>query len=121
MTEIRPMKVGDGVVYVEIEETDISLAGNDGSDRPAPSSYEDDIEDSHVVGVTDDMYEAVASLKDSINALTSDVAGALEKAAPAEWSLEFSIGFKGKASPIPVLVSGEGNASLKVTATWRRE
>ncbi|MCP4134935.1 MAG: hypothetical protein GY754_28430, partial [bacterium] len=35
-----------------------------------------------------------------------------------EWTLELNIGFKGKANPVPVILSGESNAAIKVTAKW---
>ncbi len=45
----------------------------------------------------------------------------VEDMEPDEWSVEINIGMKGKATIIPVLVSGEGNGSIKVTAKWKRE
>ncbi len=119
MSRIIPMKLGDGVMYVEMEETDIPDLPV--GDAPTDSEFEDMPGDARPVGYKEDFRAAVVTLRSSIDALAGDVAEALKKAAPNEWSLEFSMGFKGKAHPIPVLVSGEGNASLKVTAKWRRE
>ncbi len=39
---------------------------------------------------------------------------------PDEWTLEINMGFKGKASPIPVILSGEAQGGIKVTAKWKK-
>ncbi|GEM_PF-3484939 len=39
------------------------------------------------------------------------------KTSEKEWTLELNIGFKGKANPVPVILSSESNA-IKVTAKW---
>ncbi len=79
------------------------------SDAPAASEFEDVPEDARPVGFKKNFQDAAVTPRSSIDALAEDVAGALEKAAPHEWSLEFSVGFMGKANPVPVLVSGEAN------------
>jgi hypothetical protein len=38
---------------------------------------------------------------------------------PDEWKLEISLGFKTNSN-IPFLAAGEGNGSVKVSATWKR-
>jgi hypothetical protein len=58
-------------------------------------------------------------LEGSLAAISGAVAKALERVAPDEWSVEFGIGFKGTAG-LPVIVSGETTANLKVTMSWRR-
>lgn len=119
MNKIIPMKLGDGVLYVEMEEVDIEALSHSGTRNT--SEFEDIPEDARPVGFKEVFQNGIVTLRSSINLLAEDVADSLEKAAPHEWSLEFSIGFKGKVNPVPVLVSGESNASLKVTAKWKRE
>jgi hypothetical protein len=84
------------------------------SDRPAdlPPGAEP-------TGVKEDMRDALAQLRGNIRILANEVHQALQDHKPSEWSLEFSIGFKGKANPVPFILQGEANSALKVTATWK--
>ena len=102
MSEIRPVQLETGFLYVEMHEVDL----------PSASTHEGAPSEANL--------EGAATLRSMIDALAVDVASALNKAAPTEWTLEFSIGFKGKSTPIPVLLSGGENAALKLTATWKR-
>ena len=45
---------------------------------------------------------------------------AMERTAPESCDVEFSLGFKAGAK-IPVLLSGEANAALKVTLRWKNK
>ncbi|MCI0653192.1 MAG: hypothetical protein L0Y39_01755 [Methylococcaceae bacterium] len=56
----------------------------------------------------------------NIKALAETVHASFQANQPEEWSLESNIGFKGKTSPIPVILSGEASGAIKVTATWRK-
>lgn len=62
---------------------------------------------------------SAAELQASIKRIVRAVAGALHDAGPSEWSVEFGISFKSSAG-IPVLVSGEAGANLKVVLSWKR-
>jgi hypothetical protein len=110
MSEIRPIQLETGFLYVEMHEVDL----------PSETNIEDSSLDANLIGHRDRLDDGAATLRSTIDALAADVASALNKAAPTEWTLEFRIGFKGKNIPIPVLLSGEENAALKLTATWKR-
>jgi hypothetical protein len=58
-------------------------------------------------------------LRDGIVNVCAAVLKAMEQAAPESCDIEFSMGFKAGVK-IPVLVSGEANAALKVTLRWKR-
>jgi hypothetical protein len=45
----------------------------------------------------------------------------VKAANPDEWSVEMNIGFKGKATPIPYIASGELDGGIKITATWKKD
>lgn len=62
---------------------------------------------------------APEELERGISNLCSTLMQALQKAAPDAWSVEFNLGFKA-AGGVPVLLSGEGNAALKVTLSWKK-
>ena len=122
MSQTRPLRLGNGFLYVEMEEAEVPpLPATENREEPSGAEFEDTPGDAELINFQDDFNEAVGNLRSTIDALATDVARALENAAPTEWSLEFNIGFKGKASPIPVLLSGEGSAALKLTATWKRQ
>ena len=59
-------------------------------------------------------------MKESIGGVVDVVRGAFAARQPEEWTVELNIGFKGTASLVPVLVSGEAHAIIKVTAKWKR-
>ncbi len=122
MSKTGAVQMGGGVLYVEMEEAEIPPRPKARKQEREPrSSLEDTPEDADLIGFRDDVEDAADTLRSMINSLATDVAGALDKAAPSEWTLEFNVGFKGKANPIPVILSGEGSAALKLKATWRRQ
>ena len=91
--------------------------------QPPPKkneSYEDTPEDGECIGFKEDILDTAAILRSTIGSLASDIEQALDKTGPAEWSIELNIGFKGKTTPIPVLVRAEGDAAIKITATWKQ-
>lgn len=122
MGQIKAIRLGTGILYVEMDEVETDPVEFTVPQNPEAetSDYQDTPEGAKRVGFQKNIQESVASLRSSIQALASDVAEAFEKAAPDEWSLEFNIGFKGKATPIPVLLGGEAESALKITATWRK-
>jgi hypothetical protein len=70
-------------------------------------------------GIKEDIADALAQLRSNIQVIANQVHQALKDHKPQEWSLEFSIGFKGKANPLPFILQGEANSAIKVTATWK--
>src|SRR5215831_15435294 len=54
-----------------------------------------------------------AALRNIITAIAQATSEALGASDPNEWSVEINVGFVGKLSPIPTIVSGETNASIK--------
>jgi hypothetical protein len=53
--------------------------------------------------------------------MVESVHASLKAANPDEWSVEMNIGFKGKATPIPYIASGELDGGIKITATWKKD
>lgn len=72
-------------------------------------------------GLFDDAIIGGRLLQETIANTAQSVYDSLQEMQPDEWSVELNIGFKGKATIIPILVSGEGNGSLKVTAKWKKD
>lgn len=103
----------DGATFhVEVDEAASTgphrIAAND-SDRPGLTP----------TGVADRIADAGSELHQMVASVTSSMRTALEKSAPTEWAIELSIGFKGEAG-IPYLTKGQANATIKLTATWKR-
>ena len=69
--------------------------------------------------VSEHLDDALSSIEKHVRAFSSVVRRGFEASAPDEFTLEFQIGFKGTASPIPVVLSGEASGALKVTAKWK--
>ncbi len=62
---------------------------------------------------------AASDIRRGIESICDAVSGALIKAGPDSWSVELNLGFKANAK-VPVLMSGEANAALKVTLNWKK-
>ena len=62
---------------------------------------------------------AASDIQRGIESICSAVGSALIGAAPDSWSVELNLGFKANAK-VPVLMSGEANAALKVTMNWKK-
>lgn len=58
-------------------------------------------------------------LQQGIETVCAAITAAMSKASPDSCSAEFSLGFKA-GMKVPVLMSGEANAALKVTLSWKR-
>ncbi|MFM2057419.1 MAG: hypothetical protein RLY71_1804 [Pseudomonadota bacterium] len=103
----------DGVqVYVEVEDIDV----------PAPPRHLDPTgvrRNLEATGVADRLGDVADQLKTIIRSVTGPVQAALQELPPDEWSVELNIGFKGEAG-IPCITKGEANASVKVTAKWKK-
>jgi hypothetical protein len=66
----------------------------------------------------DTVVDTFKMLKGTLIGVFNFVHDSLKDNAPDEWGVELSIGFKGTTNPIPVIVSGEANAAIKVNAKW---
>ena len=125
MRQIVPIKIGKGTLYVESDgesplptpaDQDVNVRGN--RDRSIfPKGAEP-------TSALDDLHSTADQLRATIGLLTEEVSDIFAKAgklAPKEWTLELNIGFKGKVSPIPVILSSEMNGAIKITAKWVKE
>ena len=112
MSTIEPIKTEQGLVYVEVAEGDV------------PTTVETDQlqlpEGAEPTGVREAIADTMTNLRASIASMAAAASAALVDSAPTEWSVEFNIRFKGKTSPIPVILSGEAKSSLKVLAKWKQ-
>jgi hypothetical protein len=105
-----PMKVGDAVVYIEPLEGDAVLEAEAGF-RP--------------VGLdpTEAFEKASDALRECVKVLGARLENLGDAMKPEEVGVEFTITFdvEGKASIIPVLLTGKAKTSMgiKVTALWK--
>jgi hypothetical protein len=108
-----PMQVGNATVFVE-DIGEPALIDADDQVRPvAPPSPQEAFENAGKI-----LHECVRVLGQRIESLAAN-------ARPKEITVEFSLSFevKGRASIIPVFLTGESSAQtgLKVTAVWGRK
>lgn len=112
MIRIKPLTLDDGSqVLVEVEQADIAIPRTPAN---LPAGAEP-------TGIADKLDDAMALMRNSIGAMARTVHASLAEHAPHEWAMEISIGFKGEAQPIPVIVTGSATGSVKVTAKWKRD
>lgn len=118
MPEVRAIQIADGqYIYVEVDgDVEDSLP------KSNPSSNDDWRpnlpEHASPTGPVEDVVDAMKSLQQNIKTIAESVHASFHAHQPEEWTLELNIGFKGKASPIPVILSGEATGAIKVTAKW---
>ena len=111
MTAIHEIKSKDGdSLFIEVEDVEISNI-----DSEQKSQYGDDLQNCSAKEFTKDTLEV---LKKTLKNVTEIVSDGLGDISPDEFSIELNIGFKGKSSPIPVILSGEASSSIKVNAKW---
>ncbi|MFA6009313.1 MAG: CU044_2847 family protein [Desulfobacteraceae bacterium] len=116
MKSVQLVQLGDGWIYVEVEEAEHITALGSTTREKLPKDVEP------VGRVTEKLKDAAATMDVVIKSVATAVHKGMKACEPDEWALEINIGFKGNAGfTIPVLVGGEGNASLKVTAKWKKE
>jgi hypothetical protein len=114
---IREMTLADGsVIYVDVSEVDALPApghpATPANTRPLPTGAEP-------TGFAQDALMGGALLKETIAGVAQSAFDSLKQLQPDEWSVEFAIGMKAdKVRIIPVLLTGSGEASLKITAKW---
>lgn len=99
-------------ILVEIDEPGATVARQGGN-----NSYE--IEGLEPTGVAQQIVDAGSDIRTIINAVTGSIQQAFDESKPEEWSVELLIGFKGEAG-VPFVTKGEANASLKLTAKWKK-
>lgn len=121
MSEVKAIKTGDNqYIYVEVDaELDDSKLPK--SKSGVEKGWQPPLPDgASPCGPVDDAIDALKSLQQSIKTLAETMHESFQTHQPEEWSLELNIGFKGKANPIPVILSGEASGAIKVTATWKK-
>ncbi len=108
-----PMHVGGAIVYVEQVGGPASVEGQDDIRPVAPPAPGEAFQSAGQI------------LHECVRVIGEQVEGLEAKARPDEITVEFSLSFevKGRASLIPIFVTGEAGAQtgLKVKATWKRE
>ena len=110
MNVIKDVKLDDGtVIFVEMQDSDVPLLQPTAIDLPAGAE---------LAGAAEKLVNAATSLQQTFRGIFQLVHEAVRDKAPTEWGVQLNIGFKGKSSPIPVILSGEANASIKVHANW---
>ncbi len=116
MSQIKEIVLADGSsVYVEMQEIDLAEVSGF---KPKMPNLPDGAEQTGAV--TDKVIDTMHVLKNTLQTTVGTVYDGIKKHQPDEWSVELNIGFKGKTSPIPVLLSGESEVAMKVTATWKK-
>lgn len=109
---VEGIALEDGtMIYVEVEDTALSksLVRKGNVDLP---------EGAELTSTATKTIDALKALKGMLGGVFDSVHEAIRERSPDEWSVELNIGFKGKVDAIPVIVSGESNASIKVLAKW---
>jgi hypothetical protein len=71
-------------------------------------------------GIAAGIKNSISELKDLIATAIALGADTLAQHKPAEWKLEFDVGFAGEVNPIPFIASSKANACLKITAVWKK-
>jgi hypothetical protein len=107
-----PIQIGSATVYV-MQTPDASVLIEDDRIRPvAPLSPAEAFESAGKI------------LRECVRVMGEHFENLADKARPEQLTVEFSLTFevKGKASIVPVFVTGETTAQtgLKVTAVWKR-
>jgi len=121
MSEVKAIQIAENqYIYVEVDGI------VDVSSLPKSTSTADGTwmskgpQNASDCGPVDDAIDALKALQQNIKTLAQTVHKSFEANQPEEWSLEINIGFKGKISPIPVILSGEASSAIKVTAKWKK-
>ena len=105
---IEPLKFNGETVYIEVVE-----------DVQVDSDVQSDLDGYEETSAAEKLEQAGEKVYSTISALATTVRAALDKAEPAEWTIEINLGFKGKGG-IPFVTEGEANGAVKVTAKWKR-
>lgn len=112
---ITNLSLGEyGTVFVEISPS------NDWNIEQQNGEIQDLPEGAEPTSTKQQVADAAEILKQNFRSISHLVADSMSSAQPEEWTLELNIGFKGKVTPIPVILSGESDVSLKVVAKWKK-
>lgn len=111
MTEFAMVNI-DGVdILVEVEPA--SRSADSGSGISLPIGAEP-------TGFAEHVSKAGEALKKNIEGIASAANSALKELGPDEWTVEVAVKFVGEKSPVPIITKLSGEASLKVTAVWKK-
>lgn len=115
-TEIRELRLSNEKrIFVEVE-----IAENNSITAFAPQ-VKDLPAGAEPAGMLDDALIGMKLFQENITNMAESVYNSLTELKPDEWSVEMNIGFKGKATPIPFIATGEMEGGIKVTVTWKKE
>ena len=87
---------------------------------PASASFAALPRGAEFTGVADRLQDAGRIIQNTVGGLAEAAFDALQQVAPDECSVEIALSFKGESNPVPVLVKIGGEASIKVTAKWKK-
>lgn len=115
-SEIRELHLQNGKsIFIEVQtDENIKLPALPGSVVDLPPGAEP-------TGLMDNFAFTMFLFRENIRNMAESVHEAIEDMSPDEWSVEMNIGFKGTATPIPFIASGELEGGVKVTVTWKKE
>jgi hypothetical protein len=110
--ELVAQEVGEATIYFRVSGETLEVA-NERELRPVAADVKSNVFD-----------EAARVVGEGVKIIGHKVRDLTETLQPSELEIELSFGFevKGKATIVPVLLTGEStsNVGLKVTATWKR-
>ena len=111
MSIIKQVSLHDGtLILIEMEEADIPQTKmTDNYGLP---------EEAEPAGVADKVIDTMQSLQETLGGIFQVIQNSIKDKSPSEWGVELNIGFKGKTNPMPVILSAEANASIKIHAKW---
>ncbi len=116
MRKVTAIPLSDGRrLYVQMEPVEVSLPP-----VGAAAAIGDLPEGAEPVSAWDQTVDALQAMRDNIAVVAETVRASLAEHPPEEWTLELHLGFKGKARPIPVILEGEAQGAIKITARWTR-
>jgi hypothetical protein len=114
VSPISKVTLDDGtIVFIEIHELAAPDIGGQSSGASLPPG-------ATPTGAADVVVNTFQILKGTLKGVFTAIHSSFHEHAPDEWGAELNIGFKGGTTPIPVLVSGEANVTMKVHAKWTK-
>ena len=124
MTIVRRLPIDENTfVYVEVDDSatvaDLPVAQSKGLDDITYRGSRGLADGAEFTTSVDDLVIGGKLFKESMVNMAKTVNDGLQTLKPDEWSVELHYGFKGKAA-IPVILSGENQGGIKVTATWKK-
>jgi len=113
---IKRLKLSNGKqIFIEVDSSEDIKA------NPSHEHGEDLPEGAEPTGIKDEVTDSISIFRDNIEGIAETVHASLKSIQPSEWTVEMTVGLKGKTNPIPFIVTGEMNGGIKVTATWKKE